>query len=331
LRGWNPGQSIPLSQIFGTLLFYETLPLIVGLIAVGLLIIKSDAVDLGMVVILILTMLLILTYPGRLISYLSWMIIPLIVLSARKAVQLSRHWDVEPIPYFGMVFLILIAFVYAGLNLKALFTGVISDPSSYQLQVASIIGAILLVPLLSVFVFWGWSWQTASKGLLAAVVIGLFVLNISSLGSLFSLEIQGEPSLLSSRVFQDRDLIKKTIEDMQLWTSGNEERTIAVADLQSSALIWSLQDEKTVYTTLSLGSGKPGVVITPKLEQLGLLESYTGQSFILNRSPLWSEMGAVDWLRWYFTGQAPFTEESIIVWVRSDIFPGYETNDNPSE
>jgi len=326
LAGWSQVSGVSLDQIFGALVFYETLPLILGLVAIGLLILRHEPLDLILVSLIIFSFLLLIIYPGRQFSYLSWVVLPLWVLIARKLSQHLLFKDLEIIPYVGMVVIILVAFVFAGLNFKALFNGMAVDTVTMQLRIAGIIGSLFLIPLLSAVVIWGWTWETAWRALLTGIILALLILNTSSVSRIYSPKPEMEQKLLFQKEFLDRDLLEDTISDFVLWNKTTRKAKIVVYNLQSSALDWSLKDQQTSKSLSLPAATEPEMLISSSVEQLALEEAYTGQAFVLTQTPLWEDLTLVDWLRWYVTHRAPTIDESIILWVRSDLFPGYENN-----
>ena len=49
---------------------------------------------------------------------------------------------------------------------------------------------------------------------------------------------------------------------------------------------------------------------------------YRGQDFILDVSPGWNQVLPYDWIGWLAYRQAPLVQKQVIVWARTDLFPG---------
>lgn len=326
--GWSQPAIFSLKQVFGSLAVHETLPLVLGLIAISFFLIKPVRSDQLLVGWFGIALLLLIFYPARSALHVVLVTLPLMVLAARKAVGIAKTWHIEPYPFWGMLLLMLVATVYAVLNLKSLITESFGDTLTYQLRIAGILAAIFLIPLVVALVTWGWSLQTAIKGFLIGLTFGLLILNTNSLSTVVRPDLSKERLLFSHPVFPDRDLIAETVSDMYLWATSDSEKLIVMNDIESDALIWSLRDKSIIDTLSLMNASTPGFVFTEEDEQLTLGEQYTGQSFTLSRRYLWEDLRLSDWLRWIFGEQAPFEDDMIILWVGSDLFPGYENNDN---
>ena len=65
----------------------------------------------------------------------------------------------------------------------------------------------------------------------------------------------------------------------------------------------------------------PPIVLTPIMKDLGLPSAYRGQDFIWRQRPLWDQVTTSGWIRWLVFRQVPRDNETIILWVRNDLFP----------
>ena len=65
----------------------------------------------------------------------------------------------------------------------------------------------------------------------------------------------------------------------------------------------------------------PPIVITPVMDDPGLPSAYRGQDFTWRQKPLWDSVKLPDWIRWLVFRQLPRDNETIILWVRDDLFP----------
>jgi hypothetical protein len=62
------------------------------------------------------------------------------------------------------------------------------------------------------------------------------------------------------------------------------------------------------------------------VEDLGLPAAYRGQDFTWRQTPAWEQLQNPDWIRWLVFRKFPREEqtilkETIILWVRDDLFP----------
>jgi len=61
------------------------------------------------------------------------------------------------------------------------------------------------------------------------------------------------------------------------------------------------------------------------MNDLGLPSAYRGQDFIWRQQPLWDQVTTPGWIRWLVFRQVPRDNETIILWVRNDLFPDART------
>jgi hypothetical protein len=67
----------------------------------------------------------------------------------------------------------------------------------------------------------------------------------------------------------------------------------------------------------------PSLVITSTaIDQPVLAAGYRGQDFTLLSRPDWSQLDALEWLNWLVNRRAPELNDLVILWARTDLFPG---------
>ena len=57
------------------------------------------------------------------------------------------------------------------------------------------------------------------------------------------------------------------------------------------------------------------------ISELGLPAAYRGQDFTWRQTLQWQNTTAPDWMRWLMYRQLPKENETIVLWVRDDLFP----------
>jgi hypothetical protein len=91
--------------------------------------------------------------------------------------------------------------------------------------------------------------------------------------------------------------------------------------IHSPALEWILRDRALEVAPELNPQVAPPIVITPLMQDLGLPSAYRGQDFTWRQQPLWDGLTPADWIRWLVFRQLPRDNETIILWVRDDLFP----------
>jgi hypothetical protein len=75
--------------------------------------------------------------------------------------------------------------------------------------------------------------------------------------------------------------------------------------------------------TIGIATGsKPSLVITPENIELNLASNYRGQDFVYSSSPMFPLLSPIDWPRWLAFREGLIENKALILWVRSDLFPG---------
>jgi len=117
------------------------------------------------------------------------------------------------------------------------------------------------------------------------------------------------------------DLLQATANDMSQWGVGNDfSAPVVIAGVKSPALEWALREHQvTVVDTLDISSS-PEIVITPFENDPVLVAAYRGQDFSWRQSPSWNVTLPNDWVRWVALREMPQAGETIILWVRDDLF-----------
>jgi hypothetical protein len=282
---------------------------------------------------LLLSLLLTFIYPGRSISDLVWVLIPMMCLAARQLARMFRLETENPIISLGQTGLILSLIVFIGLNLSWFTNPGQGSVLESQLRSGAFIGAILLIVVISGLIAWGWSIKSAANGLYWAFILALLVMSMSStwngagFGRNPSAEIWRE-----APVFQESNLLSRSMGDVSEWNSGRRDwLDVTIVENPSMGLRWLLRNWNQVAFVEQISpDSSPSMVITGDQNSLSLGASYTGQKFIIEQSPLWNLSSTVEGLRWYLYREIPTAEKYVVLWVRSDLFPGAGAKTIPS-
>jgi hypothetical protein len=121
------------------------------------------------------------------------------------------------------------------------------------------------------------------------------------------------------------------VDDVSEFSLGHpESQPVTIMGIDSPALEWILKDREVEVVSELNPQVAPPIVITPLMQDLGLPSAYRGQDFIWRQRPLWEEIATPDWIRWLVFRQLPRDNETIILWVRDDLFPdARETSQQP--
>ncbi len=343
-QGWAATPQLDALTLVGMLVLYQPLALGFGLAGALRGWLQGGTFKRWLSIWLGVNLILCLVYPARQPGDLVWLLIPLWGLAASEiacAFQIPVH-DITAA--LGQALLIFVLFALAWINFAGLL---IAQPTPEMTRMRWImIGGVFVLGLLAtVLVGMGWSFHSARLGLIWGVFSSLALMVISSAWGVMHVSPFGEgaPDFAYPPAAQwapmpatgEERMLLHTLGDLAEWHSGNRrilDIVVVSPDpvcdtcLYSPALQWSLRDFHGVRFVDQLRKDDtPSVVITTQYESdLNLTTAYRGQSFAWFVFPEWQAGFGIpaDWIRWLLYRNVPAKMEQVILWARSDIFPG---------
>jgi hypothetical protein len=327
LSGWVAPADTPALRLFVALLVYQPLAVIFGLIAIVRGWLQGDRRAHFLSLWFVFSLLLALIYPARQMGDLVWSLLPLWTLAALELARLLSGYSGNRWVPFGQALVVLILLALFWLNLLGA-AGAFIDPQASVMRLAVLAGLLALVAILSVLVGLGWSWEAARLGVVWGICAALGIYGLSALWYATQLTVPGQYELWQEApVTRNADLLVSTVADLSEWNTGLiHEIDLTLAD-ESPALRWELRNMQRLVEIpadqIDSIRGAPSLVIARLVEQTpSLAETYRGQDFGFWISPGWEGALPPDFLRWLTTHQAPLRLDQVIVWARSDLFPG---------
>lgn len=316
--GMNPAGQTSALIVFMALAGYLLMPLTLGIVEMIQSVQSRDGLGLRITTWVLCVVLVLVLYPSFEIRQFAWLSPFLWLLAAR---QLNRvEWTLWSGPKLFTSLVTLIMLIFLLINLNALVRSL--EPG---LRLAAIGVSVLIILLASILVWWGWSLYEARSGLQMGALVVLLILTLGS--SWRSAGLNGKQNLEminQAPAFVDEDLLTDSIGDMSEWNTG-ERGYLEVVNLgvPSAALDWALRDVVDYEKLNSNIPGEnPGFIIANSDSYVGQTTPYTGQEFTLQETPIWSGLTAQQWIAWLMRRELPVSAETIILWARSDLFPG---------
>ena len=319
---WQTPADVPPGRLFLSLLVYQPLTLLLALSAIVRGIRKGSGRIIPIAIWFFVSLLLAVFIPSRQVSDLAWTLIPLSALAALELVRYIGIFPAERVEIAGVV--LLTAFIWAFVWLDFSKLAWVQFPSpEFSMRFWLLLGALLLLVFSILLVASGWSIRTARLGGIwgLAVVLGVFSLG----GALGSAGLRGlaYPELWwQANIPAHAELLRSTANDLSNWALGDDNSApVLIAGVNSPALEWALREHQvTVVESLDISSS-PYFVITPLQDDPALASSYRGQDFTWRQSPLWNDaLSMQSWARWVALREMPASGETIILWVRDDMF-----------
>jgi hypothetical protein len=128
----------------------------------------------------------------------------------------------------------------------------------------------------------------------------------------------------SGQPIEEGDLLVKTLGDFSEWKTGNRNGLdVTVVDINLPSLKWALRGvEQVQYLDFLPADNQPSILITKDQQDLALAASYSGQGFVWEQGPAWSLIFPLEWPRWMIYREATLEKRMVVLWIRTDIFPG---------
>jgi len=326
LAGWLKNTGIPAGRMLFALLIYQPLPVILAVIGIieGWRERKPALQWLSLWV--ITAMGVAILYPARQMYDLIWPIVPLWVLAASGLSRFLNPKQIELLPTIGQAALIVLLASLSWINMAGLSV-YRTDYQTYQLRWALIFGTFILGAIATILVGFGWSFRTARYGLIWGLVLAFGFYSLSNLWGTARFRRNSENEIWHPQpvVRQSAELIK-TLSDLSQWRTGIENTMDIMVLLDEPSIKWIFRKWPSVRFLTAIPSGElPSTIITSDDHgPINLAVGYRGQDLSWEVSPEWNSSLPLNWPEWLVFRKTPQRVEKIILWVRSDLFPGGE-------
>ena len=336
LKGWTSASVTTPGRTLIIFLAYEPLGSFLAILSIvrGLRTRSRRIVRLGLW--LMVSLLLAIFY--RETSELAWAIIPLLTLGA---MELSRGFDIFPeerVEVGVVVTAVLTLLVYIWFNISNIALNPVGQvttvPIFGEIQNARYLvlyGSLTIVIVSIALVAFGWSARTARLGATWSFAVFLSVYSLAASWGASGLRSPSGVELWSPdyKLLQ-ADLLLASVGEVSEFSLGHvDSQPVTIMGVNSPALEWLLRDRQVEVVSNLNPQVAPPIVITPLMDDLSLPSAYRGQDFTWRQRPQWEFVQNSDLLRWLVFRQLPLENETIILWVRDDLFPDARENVNP--
>ncbi|MGZ9164498.1 MAG: hypothetical protein ACXW4U_04910 [Anaerolineales bacterium] len=342
LKGWTSPSALTAGRTLLAFLAYEPLGIFLAILSImrGYRTKNQPAIRLS----LWLGVSLLLAVFYRQTSELVWVIVPLLTLAA---LELSRSLNIfseerVEVGVVGGALLLLLVYIWIDVAKIAIdpysqfgTTTALLFGRQVQLQAAPywvMAGAALIIILCILFVAFGWSQRTARLGTVWAFTVFLGAYSLAAAWGAGGLRMPNGVELwIPDPRPTQVDLLLASVNDVSEFSLGHaRSQSVSIMGIDSPALEWALRNHEVELVSTLDPQIAPPLVITPLMEDLGLPSAYRGQDFIWRGPVQWEGTRGPDWLRWLVYRQLPRENETIILWVRDDLFPdARETTTTP--
>jgi len=337
VRGWGIASGVPGTRLLLALLAYQPLALLFGLISVvrGFWYGRRRSMQLSFWFAIALA--LALLYPSREVGDLVWALVPLWTLTAMYLSDYVTVFPEERREVGGVVLLVAFMLLFGWLN----YTSIALDPlgMANQTPTAIMIGGrqidflpsryilmisiFLLLTVSLLLVGLGWSIRTAVYGGIWGFALTLMVYSLGVAWGATGLRTPAGWELWSvGSVPEQAGYLQATVTDISEWSTGSGAmQEVKVVGVASPALEWLLREQNAEFVTTLDVNDTPPILISHETSSPDLPAEYRGQDFYWRSQPAWSVLHPFDWITWSVFRTLPQDRETLVVWVRSDIFP----------
>jgi hypothetical protein len=321
IRGWAQPSGVSAGLMLFSLAAYQPLGLILAIPTIVRGWSQGSRRVIRLSVWMLVALFLALFYPAHQVGDLAWMLIPLWSLAALELAHSSNVLPEERGEVLGIAGLIVLILVFIWLDFLALAQG--SSPDQVTLRTWLMLGSFFLLVVSILLVAVGWSIRVARFGAVLGLTAFLGVYSFSALTGAAGLRVTPDAVEIWSpdNSLPQSGLLLTTVDQISDWSDKNiNSQPVTIAGIDSPAFKWLLRGHTlNVVSTLDTATSPPIVITTDKADP-ALAAGYRGQSFIWRQTPLWSQAHFSDLINWASFHQIPVSNETLIVWVRSDLF-----------
>lgn len=320
LTGWVAPVTVPASRLFLALGVYQLLGILFALIAIVRGWWNGGRRVIRLSLWLLVALFLAAIYPARQTADLVWALIPLWTLAA---LELSRHLEFaseDRLETVGVAVFTILLLAFAWMDFNALSLTPIPSQQG-TIRMILFFGAVFLLIISIVLVGFGWSARMARVGSTwgAALMFGLYTLG-AAWGATGLRNVNAVEFWDSSPRIAQADLLSQTADEISEWATGQVDAlAVTVFEVDSPALLWSLRNHNPTILIALDPASSPELIVTPPQDNLGLAAAYRGQDFAWRKTPSWDLFPSY-YLRWLTYRELPSSLETIVLWVRNDLF-----------
>jgi hypothetical protein len=254
-----------------------------------------------------------------------WFLLPLWALAALGLTNILTHFSKnEFILKLFQAIVTISLIVFASLNLLSVAVGTANTKTEIT-SLLSILLPLALLVVVSLLINWGWSVEASRQGLIFGIGLLLVVITFGSAWKSAGLGSRPEMELWRSDPLPiGRDLLLKSVSDLSLWNSGqNNGLDIVLLKEERPALQWALRGFTGLENADILSNTQtPSLVISSVENEIDLSNIYRGQEITWSAVIDFEKFQAKDWLKWFALRNNSVTGDSFLLWARTDLFKG---------
>lgn len=332
LNGWIAAANTSPLALPAALVIYQPFALVLALIATGRWLFRQNRrygrenmLFLISLFWLLAGIILALVYPARQVSDLVWVLAPLWLLAALEFEYYLPETRVSLVSGLqsGLILILAALFWNSLVSTDQMATG--GNISPVWIRAALLLGILALGALTAVLVAMGWSLETSQQGTALGLSCAALVYLLSVLWGASQLRVNQPAELWGSSPGPGQaELLDNTLVDLSNRNAGMARQIEIVSVVDTPSLRWTLKDYPNTHFSSALAAEEtPPILLTPlEGDAPSVTATYRGQDFVWRTWPGWTGVFPEEFIEWLTFRKAPITNEKIILWARSDLFPG---------
>jgi hypothetical protein len=314
------------------IVFYEIAALVFGIFGLIWLIKRKPLGGLSILGIVTINLVMIILATEKLFIWNIFLIFPLMISGS---FFLSHSLTLPKEKLYKTLLITTVAFVivtFIVLAFASMFSNQNQSVDQTNIRVLYILAGLGLIIGAGLLAGWALSWEIAGKSYLLLSILCLTIFTISAMWNASGLRKPFQNELLRiDQIPIDEDLLIGTLHNFSSWNYKNDYKlNILVIDKEIPSIEWALRN----FTNVSFENSIPrneiyDVIITSSDLILEQSDSFRGQDILWFTEPRWQEMGLSETTQWVLTRRIPDgfqSQESLIIWIRNGLVPGFEQN-----
>ena len=341
LAGWTTFSGVSPITLIITLLIFQPLAVIFAMVSLGRWLMRRLHYEIEGRYALLLPVLWFLTslfltliYPSRQVNDLVWVLVPLLAIAADGLSEYLPDEKPHVISFLQAGFVLVLAVLFWNTLIATSQVVPQGNMPRPVIQLGILFGILLLGVLTTTLVALGWSWRTSRDGLVWGLTAAFVIYSTGILWGSTQLrpnephELWGNPPGAGQI-----QLALGTLKNLSEWHTGLADEIDIVSTVDTPSLRWALRNFSAARFTTELQRGEmPSVIITPRSAETPVLTAaYRGQDFVWWVRPAWNGPLPEDFINWLTFRKAPLGYDYIILWARSDLFPGGSVDESNLE
>jgi hypothetical protein len=329
LTGWTSGRPVELTLMLTGWAILSPLVFLLGWMGVIHGIMRKDRLERSLSWLWGCLFVMSLVYPGRQVGDLAYSAVAFLVLGAVQVARLLQPVELKT-PTYGYAVLIAVLCISLWMTFSS-FTNPVIRLEDSPLRWGGIIGVVFLMLASFILISWGWAWKAAGYGFIYGLGVVLFIYTLATAWSGAGMNNRPEVEMWVEGAYPvEQKLVMKVLGDVSEWQTGYKNSIdLVVVGVDTPSLRWALRNHRKLSFISQLApDAKPGAVISVEKPQanLGLGVAYTGQAMLWGQTVNWPALLNQDWISWFFYRDLPYrpdiiNRQSVILWLRSDLFP----------